>query len=297
MATQPEAETSNDPMAAFIEADAAEDVGLSDADFEALMGGSAPQEAPQEPEPEAVPDSPNPAPAGAPEAPSKSPVEGPPASSEADALRQQVIALTAQMAELQAKYSQPQAEPAASAPATNPPSPEEPAVPQYLYGIPKPILDALESDSQEQRGVAMTHLLSQIAQRVHVTIRKEMQDHVNTRLQGFTQQMTAEQQREAIRQDYYSAFAAHNKPEIQPLISAVTAQVMREQNSNAWSKEIRDAVGARVNALLGTVQGGSTAQPTSPTPPPPPPLVTGRGRPAAPARMDSQSSLIDETFS
>jgi len=179
--------------------------------------------------------------------------------------------------------------------------------PTYALTIPKEVQDFLTSDDPAQNVAAVQHIANSLATIVHTQVMAE----VNARLEGLLreqenrQAMSAQEQQIAeAKNQYFTAFPAHNDPLVLPLVQQAAQQLAVEFPNLTWNEQYIASLGARVNQKLDQLRGGpapapapAPATPAPPAPAPKPPAmmpfgVSGGGIPA----FEQDQAEIDSTF-
>lgn len=211
------------------------------------------------------------------------PTAAPQESPEVVLLKQQLAQQVQQMQQMQQQMQQPPAQQVQSQG-----DPLDQFIPEYMFQIPDQLMQLMESEDVGERKQGIQYLLSSALKNAH----KSMLQQVNGMMTAYVpQQLTQHQQtnelKETIKSDFYSTHKDLNTPEIRQIVAMVTPQVTQELGVSTWSPTLRDAIAARVKAML---QIGVT-QPATPANPAPTQFVPG-SRPAAPAGGDLTNDIL-----
>lgn len=126
---------------------------------------------------------------------------------------------------------------------------QAPAQPQFNMQIPQEYVAALNSEDPTVRQQALNTMINGIAQAVH---QRTMTD-VDQRIQGqapiIQQQITAQQEAQAIKQDMYSTYPELNN--MMEQVAAVAQQMQSQGLSNgSWSADLRDSIAERLSPMI-----------------------------------------------
>ena len=173
----------------------------------------------------------------------------------------------------------------------------------FGFSITDNLYNALygEESTPAQRKAALTAFASGIAMttrdqlmKTFGTWVKDNFDAVPRVVDYLTRSQAAQQSSaEQLRSDFFTKFPDLKKPELAPLIRATIKQVQDETKATAWSAQLRDLVGARVQGILRAY--AQVAQPKVPVPPVPTPQVASV-RPAVPVQDPNSAEEIFATL-
>lgn len=218
-------------------------------------------------------------------------------SPEIQQLREQVSSLTAALA------TRAESTPAAKTDAAAKAAEEEKP---FAFNLPADLVEAIGAEDVATRGQALEVMTNGIANSVYKHIRDEISKEFSERVPVQIQRsMDARNEQEEVFNDFYGTFPQYKDPAIRGLIVNVASQVLRESGAQAWSPQIRDAVGARVAQVLSSTQPqqtvpqqtGEVAPPATPTPTPQPPKqFGGNSRPSTVSSGDDFSKEIEDTL-
>lgn len=205
-----------------------------------------------------------------PQAPAPQQLSAPPAAPQGG---EDIAALRAQIARLEAAIAQPQAQQPAA------PQSQEQRQPRYNARVPEQIMQMMSSEDPMQRMQGVTMLVNGIGEMVHDTVMRE----VTSTLQNFQQEVPRMAQatvqdhaaQVATFQDFYGKFPELNNPVFYPMVLEVASKIAKEKGAKAWSGELRDAIGQEVYKLL------KWQVPQAPKPKAPAVTPGGSARPAA----------------
>jgi hypothetical protein len=169
-------------------------------------------------------------------------------------------------------------------------------LPSYQFQIQPQLVADLGSEDDSTRARALSAFVASIGRAVHQEVRADVLKRVSLMFDGRDSELEARRVQDSYRQDYYTAFPQHNKTEVVPLVAAVTQMVVAETGAKTWSKELRDSIGARVNALLRAGQGAAS-QGLATSPKPPAFTGTKRSGPRGEASPSAVELDIERTFS
>lgn len=245
--------------------------------------------------------------------PTPEPAPTPPVADER-ALREaslaaQVDALQRQLEEMRANSAGQQPGQAAQTASPNvQPSSDESGVPirRYNLSLPQQVVDALSSDDPQQTVAAITTIVNDLGTIIHNAAVAEMRAEMQKAI-GAVQSSTAESTQEAevarMQEQYYKTFAAHKNPLVLPLLQAEASKMALEFPGAAWDDNYIATLGARVNASIAALSGGTAQpqaapQPATPAPRPAAMLPSGARPNAAPGGEDLNSpEFIGNMFS
>lgn len=216
------------------------------------------------------------------------PAEGEPKLAAPDANLEMLNNLAAQVAQ----------QPTAPKPAATPNAAEDPKpaaaptsdLPEYNFNITPELMTLIGSEDQNEARNGMGLLIQGVAQGIHKTVMEaamsQMTSVVETMMtsQQSQRDFTAEQKR--MTDDYFSTFPAH-KP-YAALVQQVSKQLIVETGATVYDDNLRNAVGAKINSMIG-------AQPVVPADPAkstPPKTVAGGGARSATTPVGTISDEI-----
>jgi hypothetical protein len=186
------------------------------------------------------------------------------------------------------------------------PAPKAPEPEPRIFGlsIPKQVRELLESEDGETRGqaletvingaldVAYRHTMKKVEERL-AALGKEIPTTVHSIA-------TAKEQDQRVHDDFYSHYPGYNKPELKIFIASVAERVAAETNAQMWTPELRDAVGKRLESILGFNGKPAAAPPPNGEPPAEPPRAGGPRRvpsgarpPGGPAKDTQEAFMAD----
>lgn len=217
------------------------------------------------------------------------------------ALTAQVQALTAHIANLQANTGQQgvgQQTPQAG-PGEQQQPPQRHPLQDYRLAIPNDVTSAIFNEDPNIAQQGMTHLINSALATVHDRVIRHVDEIVEQKLAGYSQQQQLNSQQEQMRSEYFKDYPQHNEPGIR-LIVAQEAQTMWTQNPALnWDATARAALGQRVNSRLGVApaqqlgqQSQQQQQPATPAPRPAAQLGASP-RPATPDGADAGQFIHD----
>lgn len=274
---------------------------------------SSPEPAAPEPAPAPSPAAPEPASPAASSAPAEpSPEPAPQAAAPAvdegklrqASLEAQIDALTRTIEELRANP-----QPAASAtPATTETGqPQDEGLVRYGLTLPKPVVDALQSDDPEQNVRAINQIANDMGTIIHNSVIKQVRAEVGAMFQAMmaeaTQETTSSSREEAVansRKKYYDAFPAHDNELILPIIQVESRKMAAEFPGLSFDDSYIAALGTRVNNALAKLRGEQPSANPAPAPAQRPAAMMpsgNRGAAPAPTSEQGQTELIEDTFS
>jgi hypothetical protein len=178
---------------------------------------------------------------------------------------------------------------------------------KYEVQLPDAVLDGLFGESPEQAKQTMNALISSIITQSHRTAAKlvmESQTLLQAQIQAPIAEAENRKAEETSRQEYFKAFPAHENPAYQLLLGQQAAALAAEFPTLSWGKEMREALGMRVNAALiasgvTPVSGAALATASQPSaaPAPAPFSPAGRRAPAPATNSVDISAEIMDVFS
>lgn len=236
----------------------------------------------------------------APAAPAQpSAVTPPPAQPAYDPRELELASLRAQVAQLQ-QALQP-AQPGAPQPQPGQPGtqgqPQAGQAPQYGLQVPREHLELIQGDDPQRAQMALSDLINQSLAHVHQRVMADVAPLIQNQLQTFRATLQSEQTTNSAIEDYYSNFKEHRTPAVMPIVAQEVYKMQQEFPGAPWNETYRNALGARVNAVLQQLSGqapapapappnGAAGQPRPITPPvahlpqQPAPMLPGGPRPA-----------------
>lgn len=286
-------------------------------------GGDVAPAAPAAPSPPAVPAPSTPA---TPAPPAPAPTDGPapapvpPAPAPTPAPTEEELKRASLEAQVQALTAQLEAARAGTPATPTPPSPATPAAPsypgtaldadggiRYALSIPPDVAAGLEHDDANTRLAAMAHVINSTATIIHRNVCKAFEDRLGAfvaeRETGDAERQLREQMA-AMQEDYFKDFPQHREATVIPILQQAAQEMAAEFPMLPYDANYKAALGARVNAKLQVLRGGTPPAPSpAPAPPPPP---TPAPKPAAflPSGapgggggfMEADADVISETF-
>lgn len=240
--------------------------------------GEPGQHPPTTPAPPQTPSPPAVAPPSPPQAQPPAPPQGgaatpgaaqPDPAAELQTLRAQVDALTRQLTAQPPQSPQGGGQPANTGQPSQPQElePEIQQLRDYRLAIPDDVATAIFSDDPAVARQGMSHLVNSLGKIVHERVIKEADRLVEQRLTNYGATQQHAQQQAEMQRDYFTHFKDHEDPAIRLIVAQQAQAMWTEQPTLPWNEASRNALGARVNALLGR----SAAQPPAPGAAPPPP--------------------------
>ena len=173
---------------------------------------------------------------------------------------------------------------AKAAPADTAPAGPAATVPAYDVNIPDQLMQMLDSEDQGHRRAAMAALVKATAQTVHQNVMQHVEQHINETVPGMvTGQVGQGNLQTEVFKDFYGSFKDLNNPRLRPLVVAEAIALSQETGVTTWSNAFRDALGARVKALIGGNGNAAGGLPpaTAPAPQPPAQLLPGTQPPGS----------------
>lgn len=136
---------------------------------------------------------------------------------------------------------------------------KEPELPEYMFDIPKDIVEAVSSGEPDQVKAGLQQVIAGTAKSVHQQLRQEMGARIKEAQQqairGASTQVEQKTTAQRIKEDYYGTYKNHDREELYPLVQKVAGQAAKELGKRTWDQELRDEVGKRVNNILGQGTG------------------------------------------
>lgn len=215
-----------------------------------------------------------------------------------------VAALQAELARARAQPPQQGAPQQSAQPAPGGQGAEQAAdLPRYALHLPQPVAEAIfgEDTTPERQMAGITHMMNSLATIVHHNVRQEMRQSFGALFGAARQQEYETAQASAMttaRQDYFQAFPQHNDARILPIIQAEAAGLTAQFPGVGWNDQMRNALGARVEAALAQLRGGVQPQANGGSPPAAPATMIPAGPRAVPEGSElAGGDLIFDTFS
>jgi hypothetical protein len=152
--------------------------------------------------------------------------------------------------------------PTPAAPAA--PGPVEDPIPQYLFDLPKDVVEAVLSDDPALRVRGLQAMFSGALQTAHKRIREEYRGHVSVRERELSTRIQAEMKQtgegQRIFSDFYTKFPTLNEPALRSIVQHATQNVSAETGARSWTPELRDKIGERVFSILGKAVPAASAE-------------------------------------
>lgn len=194
-------------------------------------------------------------------------------------LRSELAAMRAQNETLNAalaRVTQP------AAPAAQPQAQQQARV--FNFDVPDELVDGLGNEDPRVRKNVLKILLDSQGDMVYRKVMTDMQEQVGNRITETIQQQTAQQRyHEAVFNDFYTAYPHLNRDDLRPMIVSVAGAVAKETGATTWSPGFRDAIAARVTAILAGHPAGPAPRKPAEVPRATPKRPGGGVRPSQPA--------------
>jgi len=132
-------------------------------------------------------------------------------------------------------------------------------IPAYQFNVTDDYINAIRDDDPQVVRAALQGIMTGVARATHIEMQKEYKAHTQSAIAGYVNRHTEVTKIQTdVQSDYYGNFPQHNKPAIRAMVVAIGQNVMSEMGANAWSPELRNEIGKRVNeTLVGGLQGGA----------------------------------------
>jgi len=158
--------------------------------------------------------------------------------------------------------------------------------------VPDTLVNALASEDQAERRVAVNLLVQGTMNQVYKRVRAEMAEFVEQGLPQYFQAYT-QAQRETVdmHEDFYvRQFPELNVPEIKPWIGQLALRLAQEEKVQRYTPEFGKKLGEKVAETLAKL-GVQLKPPPNPTPPPPTPQPFS---PGSSVRVSQTPDISDE---
>ena len=150
------------------------------------------------------------------------------------------------------------------------------------FQVPEQLLNAINSDDPSMQAQGMQAVMIGVAR----AVTQQLHGHFTPQLASVDERIQTSInntiQAQSVFQDFYGAYPVLNNPAYLPLVQATMAQMKLEPEfANAqYGPQLRDALAARVAALLNTSPDGLRPKTGSVPLQPGGPLINGNARPA-----------------
>lgn len=164
-------------------------------------------------------------------------------------------------------------------------------IPDYVYDIPDPLLQAMNSEDPAERKQGMQVLIQGVAKGIHERVAhaaikriEAVQAAVPQMIQA---QMQSAQTAQTVSQDFYGKYPQLNNPALKPLIQTVAKQYMETVKATTgqepqWNEQLRDEIAKKViEAVSGAIPQNADVPPQQPAAnSAPPQMFGGNAQPA-----------------
>lgn len=170
-------------------------------------------------------------------------------------------------------------------------------LPNYMFDIPSDLVRALRSEDESEARQGIQMLLSGVLKAAHNAIRQEFTQRLATNSETLQKQMSEAQAqvqvRQAVTADFYQAYPQLNNPAVQPIVSQVWDHIVRTENPQQWTEQLRTRIGNAVIERIKSMAQASGLNAVVPQNDPIPQKQVNSGARPGPSRIPQRDEITE----